>query len=106
MRDLINEQLCDIVGKVPSEVETRWFSRFNTIKFLLKKKVELISLREDLLNNPTIDESDKLKYKDILKDANFEKIVKFVNIMLPIYSATLYFDSNISKACAIVPISL
>lgn len=104
MKDIVNKQLVKLVGKAPSEVETRWFSRFNTIKFLLNKKSELIQIRDDLLASDSLPEHLKEKIRKVLSGSNFDQIEKYTNIILPIYSATLFFDSNVSKASDIVPI--
>lgn len=104
MKELVNKQLYKLCGKAPSEVETRWFSRFNTLKFLLNKKNVLIKNRDDIQQCHSLPEHLKDKVRIVLSDSNFSKIEKYTFIILPIYSATLFFDANVSKASDIVPI--
>ena len=104
IKNLINSELYKIIGKVPNEVATRWFSQFNSLKFLLNKKNEIFALRDDLLKSTNIPDDHKQTYTSVLSQTNFEIITKYCYIMLPIYAATLYFDSNCSKVSEIVPI--
>ena len=106
MKNFINDRLSKEVGVVPSEVETRWFSIMNSLKFLLTKKAKIIEVCDDLLIQDSVSEKDKQSLSDIFNESNFEIIYKYALTMVPIYSATLFFNSNNSKASEIVPIAI
>lgn len=104
MKKFINNRLSKDIGIVPSEVETRWFSKMNTVKFLIMKQHEIIELRNELLKMQSVSSNDKKSLTDIFDEKKFDIINKYALTMLPIYSATLYFNSNNAKAADIIPV--
>ena len=109
MKSLINKKYSKTVGKVPDEVECRWFSHYNSLKYILSHINEISSARDatlhrlkDIRNSSS--ESEKEELMSTLNDESFDLLYKYSKVMLPIYSSTLFFEQNISKAAEIVPI--
>ena len=109
VKDCINTHLYKKTGKVPDEVDTRWFSHFNSLKFILANTNLIFEAKDELLKSlSTVRESSSKAETDALhfgiqKD-EFSMLSKYADIMIPIYSATLFFESNTSKVTDIVPI--
>lgn len=70
MKKFINDRLSKEIGIVPSEVETRWFSKMNTVKFLIMKQQEIIELRNELLKMQSVSTNDKKSLTDIFDEKN------------------------------------
>lgn len=109
VKKFINNKFSKITGKVPDEVDTRWFSHFNSLKFILRNADSIFNARNEMLKHLETkrDESSANERNELLlniKEDEFELLFQYSDVMVPIYSATLYFDSNISKAVEIVPI--
>lgn len=98
-------------GKVSDEVDTRWFSHFNSLKFILANTNLIFEANDDVLKSLSTvreisskAEANELHF-DIQKD-EFSMLSKYADIMMPIYFAILFFESNASKVTHIVPIIL
>lgn len=109
MKQFINKKFSKIVGKVPDEVETRWFSHYNSLKFILTNKIAITSSRDAAVHQLKGIRGEHVQMQreellSILKDDNFDLLNKYANVMLPIYITTLFFEENTSQAVSAVPI--
>ena len=109
VKNFINNKFHKICGKVPDEVETRWFSHFNSLKFLLNNRKIIFDAKNEYIRRLSTSKDvfyheQKEELNENLVEKDFDLLSKYAEVMVPIYSSTLFFDSNISKAVEIVPI--
>lgn len=47
IKKFINDKMYKVTGKVPDEVDTRWFSHFNSLKFIISNASMIFKARND-----------------------------------------------------------